>query len=68
MAKTKNYQTEKKDLQGSKVIVTSYQIGEKYFCHVSNEYPGATIARAKGPNRETAVSLALEKAFKRLQG
>jgi len=67
MAKAENYEVEKREFRGTNIVITSYQIGEKFYCHITNEDPGATIARAEGMNRDDAVSQALEKAFDRLQ-
>lgn len=66
MAKSENYEVENRELKGTNIVVTSYQIGEKFYCHVTNEDPGATIARTEGSTRESAVSDAMEKAFERL--
>lgn len=60
------YQTEKKTFHGVNILATSYQIGNRFYCHVTNEDPGATIARAEGATRDAAVGLALEKAYERL--
>ena len=62
------YQTSKLNLAGSDVEVTSYKIGDRYYCHVSNVDPGATIARAEGASREDAEQLASMKAARRLGG
>ena len=66
MAKAENYEVEKREFRGTNIVITSYQIGDKYFCHITNEDPGATIARSEGINREEAVSIAMDKAFERL--
>lgn len=66
MERTENYKVEKRMVHDTPLIITSYQIGEKYYCHITNEDPGATIARSEGMNREEAVKHALGKALKRL--
>ena len=66
MAKAENYEVEKREFRGVNIVITSYQIGDKYYCHVTNEDPGATIARSDGDSRETAISDAMDKAFERL--
>ena len=66
MPNATNYQVEKTEIQGVKVSITTYQIGEKFLCHIENENPGATIARAEGKNQEEAKQLAIEKVTRRL--
>lgn len=65
-ANASGYQTERRTLHGTPILVTSYHIGHRYYCHVTNEDPGATIARAEGATRDAAVSQALDKAYNRL--
>ena len=65
--KTENYRVEQKEIAGAQVSVTSYQIGERYHCHVANVDPGATIARAEADSNAEAVRLAVEKAGERLK-
>lgn len=66
MPKATNYQVEKTEIQGIKVSITTYQIGDQFMCHIENENPGATIARAVGTSQEEAKQLAVEKVSKRL--
>ncbi|MEM1320860.1 MAG: hypothetical protein AAGG75_11425 [Bacteroidota bacterium] len=54
------------DIKGTPVKVVSYQIGEKFYCHISNVDPGATIARAEGESREAAFATAKAKVESRL--
>lgn len=61
------YQTNRRTLRGTAILVTSYQIGDRFYCHISNADPGATIARAEGATRDAAVSRAMDKAYERLQ-
>jgi len=68
MDRSEGYRTDKLDIAGTSVEVTSYQIGDRYYCHVTNVDPGATIARAEGASREEAAKLALAKATHRLGG
>jgi hypothetical protein len=49
------------------VKVTSYSIGDRYYCHVTNVDPDATIARAHGSSRDEAVNEAVRRATARLQ-
>jgi thiosulfate/3-mercaptopyruvate sulfurtransferase len=65
-AEAQDYHTEKREFRGVRIIISSYKIGDRFFCHVTNEDPGATVARADGPDRNTAVSRALDNAFDRL--
>jgi hypothetical protein len=65
---TENFKEEYRELHGTKVRVTSYKIGDEYYCHVYNADPGATIARATSNSLETAMNHAIEKASARLSG
>lgn len=62
-----NYQKEKTEIEGRMINITTYKIGECYYCHIDNVSPGATIARTQGDSREEARELALQKATRRLQ-
>ncbi len=64
--KVEGHQSELTEIHGVEVRVTSYQIGKRYFCHVSNVDPGATIARGAGDSRDEAWEVALSKATSRL--
>ncbi len=64
--KVEGHQSGLTEIHGVQVRVTSYQIGERYFCHVSNADPGATIARSEGGSRDEAREVALSKATRRL--
>lgn len=66
MPKSENYQTEEKNVSGVDLKITSYQIGDRFYCHIENKDPGAVIARAEGTSRKEAVQLALVKAEKRV--
>ena len=65
--KAENYNSETRQIEGTTVKVTTYKIGERYFCHIANIDPGATIARSEGGSLEEALGVALEKATARLQ-
>jgi hypothetical protein len=54
------------DLAGWAVRVTTYRIEDRYYCHVDNVSPGATIARAHGAKLEEAKGRAMERAKERL--
>ncbi len=66
MLNSVEHRAETRDVQGWKVKLVSYKIGEKYYCHIDNVDPGATIARADGVTRNEAVQNALKKATARL--
>ena len=47
---------------GWKVRLTSYGLGDKYYCKADNVEPGACIVRTEGATREEAEQKALSKA------
>ena len=47
--------------------MTTYKIGDDYYCHVYNVDPGATIARATAATREEAVEEAMIKVSQRIR-
>ncbi len=55
-------------VEGWEVRLSSYRIGEEFFCHADNVSPGATIARTKASSREEAEGKALERAGQHLAG
>ena len=65
--RSENYHVEQKEIAEVVVRVTSYKIGDRYYCHVTNLDPGATIARSEGANQKEAETLALAIAEKRLR-
>ncbi len=65
--KAEEFKTEKQILNGIDLELSTYKIGDEYYCHVSNLNPGATIARAEGKTRDEAVNIALDKVKQRLQ-
>ncbi len=64
--KVEDHQSEATEINGVEVRVTSYRIDQRYFCHVSNADPGATIARGEGGSRDEAREVAVSKATLRL--
>jgi hypothetical protein len=68
MLKAEQHHIEKREIAGVKVSVQSYKIGDRFHCHVSNDDPGATIARAEGATIEQALQLAMQKVRQRLGG
>ena len=63
---TENFSEILFDLNGTKVRLTTYKIGEEHYCHVYNVDPGSVISRASSNNRERAKEEALNKAKQRL--
>ncbi|MGH7363666.1 MAG: hypothetical protein ACREJ7_10050 [Candidatus Methylomirabilales bacterium] len=49
-----------------RITVTSYRLGDRYYCTVDNVEPGARIARGEGPTRAEAERIAIEKVAARL--
>lgn len=66
MLKANYFHIETQEISGLKVNVTSYKIGDRFFCHIANVDPGATIARTDGETEEEAVQAAFAKAMRRL--
>jgi hypothetical protein len=59
--------TERNDvIDGWKVHIVTYRIGDRYYCTIDNVDPGARFARAEGATRGEAERVALEKATKYL--
>ncbi len=67
MMRPEGYQIDPKEIAGWKVNVTSYSIGDLYYCHIDNVDPGVVIVRTEAPTREEALLLAIAKAKERLQ-
>jgi hypothetical protein len=63
---SEQFQEEFQEVNGLKIRVTTYKIGDKFHCHVSNDDPGATIARSTSTSKEVAVNSALNKASQRI--
>ena len=64
--KAEEHATRTLEVEGWKVKLTSYRIGDKYHCTADNVEPGAWIARTEGATREEAENRALERAQKLL--
>lgn len=54
------------DIAGWPVHLTSYRIGEMFYCTADNVSPGATLARTSGATREEVESAAIERATGKL--
>jgi hypothetical protein len=65
--RTEEFKEEFRELNGTKVRITTYKIDDEFYCHIYNADPGATIARASGNTREEALQKALEKATARIK-
>ncbi len=57
-----NYSKRKAQAAGWEINVTSYQLGDRYYCTVDNVSPGAWIAKTEGATREEAEKKALDRA------
>lgn len=64
--KVEDHQERKLEIAGWPVHLTSYRIGETFYCNADNVSPGANIARATGSTREEAEKKAIDKATERL--
>jgi hypothetical protein len=64
--KAEEYTERYEEIDGWRVHVVTYRIGETYYCTIDNVDPGARFARAEGPSREEVERIGLEKARKYL--
>ena len=64
--KSEEYETRKDSLEGWDVNITSYRVGDTFYCRVDNVSPGATVSRGEGKSREEAEREATAKAGERL--
>jgi hypothetical protein len=64
--KPEGYSRRNEELAGWPVTIETYQLGDVFYCSISNVDPGARFARAEGPTREAAESTAREKATRYL--
>ncbi len=65
--KSEEYRETKRELEGWPINITSYRVGEKWYCIIDNVSPGARFAKAEGTSREEAEKTALEKAGRYLK-
>ena len=63
---TEHFQEEYSEVNGAKVLIITYKIGNEFHCHVANADPGATIARTSAASKEDAVNEAIKKASERI--
>ena len=66
MLKADDFSVNTREISGLTVSITSYKIGNRYYCHIDNIDPGATIVRLDGESKEEVIQTALEKAMQRL--
>ncbi|MGH9559283.1 MAG: hypothetical protein ACRD30_08575 [Bryobacteraceae bacterium] len=64
--KVENFSERKIEIDGWPVNLTSYRIGETFYCKADNVSPGAQIARTTGETLEQAEQKAIERAKERL--
>jgi hypothetical protein len=60
------YQRRQDTVHGWTINITSYRIGDRYYCTVEAADPGARIARSEGATRADAERAGIEKAEKYL--
>jgi hypothetical protein len=60
--KPQNYSKRKVQVAGWEANVTTYQLGDRWYCTVDNVSPGAWITKTEGASREEAEQKALERA------
>jgi len=65
--RAENFQQEAAEINDVTVRIVTYQIGDRFFCHIENKDPGATIARGEGQTRDKARESALAKVAGRLK-
>ena len=65
--KTEDYSERVVDVNGWQCRLTSYKLGEVYYCHADNVSPGARLARSKGATKEEAERIALQRATELLR-
>jgi hypothetical protein len=60
--KPEEYSERQTEVEGWKVNITTYRLGEVYHSKADNVSPGAWLARTTGATREEAEQKALERA------
>ena len=65
--KSEEYRETRRELDGWPINITSYRVGDKWYCSIDNVSPGARFARAEGSTRDEAETTALEKAARYLK-
>jgi hypothetical protein len=62
-----DYMERKVEIEGWPVNITSYKLGDLFYCKIDNVSPGAWLARSNAATREEAEKDALEKATRYLK-
>ena len=65
--KAEEYTERHEEIDGWKVHIVTYRVGDRYYTTVDNVDPGARFARAEGTSRQDAEATALQKAQKYLK-
>jgi hypothetical protein len=64
--KPEHYSRRQTEIAGWAVTIETFKLGDVYHCTIANVDPGARFARADGPTKEAAESVAIEKATRYL--
>ena len=64
--KPEAYEEKRLVAEGWPLRLTSYKLGEVFYCQADNVSPGAILVRETGASREEAEQKALEAARRRL--
>ncbi len=64
--KPREYSERQEETEGWQVRLTSYKVGDVFYCQADNVSPGAWLARTMGTAREEAEEKALAIARERL--
>ena len=60
--RAENYSERIEEVNGWQCRLTSYRIGNIFYCHADNVSPGARLARTSGATKEEAERKALDRA------
>ncbi|MGH7057447.1 MAG: hypothetical protein ACREFZ_06110 [Acetobacteraceae bacterium] len=66
MLRAEEFRRRKDRIAGWEAGITSYKLGDEYFCEIDNSSPGGRIARGKGPTRDAAEREATAEAERML--
>jgi hypothetical protein len=64
--KAEDYQERQIEIESWPVKLTSYRVGETFYCTADNVSPGAAVARTSGATREEAENTAIERVKSKL--
>ena len=65
--KAEAFKKEIRRIHQVEVVITTYQIGMRYFCQIANKDPGAQLSRAEGTSYQDAFDKAFRVAEAKLQ-